>query len=223
MRHFVEELEQLKSKLLEMSGLVEAAIYRSVSSVIDRDAKQAFGVIEGEARVNKLESEIDDMAIALLALQAPVSRDLRLITVALKINNDLERMGDLAARIARRSLVLINAPAITAQIDLPRLAEQVQTMVRQSLDAFVNGDVALAEAVLASDESVDKLRDSQTQDLIAFMQADSEHVRQAVELLSIVRHLERIGDHATNIAEDVFYLVKGVPVRRSERLPLTTP
>ena len=215
MRHFDEELENLKNKLLEMSGLVEAAVYRSVSSVIDRDIVQAQSVIGGEKRVNQLQVEIDELAIALLALQAPVGGDLRLIAVALKINNDLERMGDLAVRIARNGLTLAKVPPTHPDIDIPLLASKVQVMVRKSLDSFVQRDSSLARNVLESDDEVDRLRDSQVKELISFMQRQPQQIRETVDLLSIVRLLERIADHATNIAEDVVYLINGVDVRHT--------
>ena len=212
-RHFERELEQLKAKLLEMGALVETAVYRSVQGVVEKDENLAQQVLKSEARVNELEIEIDDAAIGLLALQQPVAADLRLITVALKINNDLERMGDLAVNIAYRALELIREPMIQPMVDIPYIAGLVQSMVRKSLDAFVNRDPELARSVLAGDDAVDNLRTSSYHELISYMEKDSTHVAQALSLWTVVRNLERIADHSTNIAEDVLFLVKGVDVR----------
>ncbi|MBV8708174.1 MAG: phosphate signaling complex protein PhoU [Acidobacteriaceae bacterium] len=213
MRHFEQELEQLKGKLLEMSALVESAIYRSVQGVVDKNQELAEQVIKNEARVNQLEIEIDDMAISLLALQAPLAADLRLVTAAIKINNDLERMGDLSVSIAQSALALMKEPMIRPLIDIPHIAGLAQGMVRKALDAFVNRDTELARSVLASDDAVDNMRTASYHELISFMEKNPQQISQALYLLSTVRNLERIADHATNIAEDVLFLVKGVDVR----------
>jgi len=212
-RHFEQELEQLKGKLLEMSALVESAIYRSVQGVVDKNQELAEQVIKNEARVNQLEIEIDDMAISLLALQAPLAADLRLVTAAIKINNDLERMGDLSVSIAQSALALMKEPMIRPLIDIPHIAGLAQGMVRKALDAFVNRDTELARSVLASDDAVDNMRTASYHELISFMEKNPQQISQALYLLSTVRNLERIADHATNIAEDVLFLVKGVDVR----------
>lgn len=213
MRHFVEELEQLKSKLLEQSALVESAIYRSITAVVQKDESLAGEVLENEARINQIEIEIDDMAVSLLALQQPMAADLRLIIASIKINNDLERMGDLAVNIAERALSLLHEPIVKPMIDIPHIAALVQSMVRKSLDAFVSRDADLARSVLASDNAVDDLRSASFHELVSFMEQDPSNIRQAVDLLSVVRNLERIADHATNIAEDVLFLAKGIDVR----------
>jgi phosphate transport system protein len=213
MRHFVEELEQLKTKLLEMSSLVESAINRSVTAVVQKDEGAAQEVLKNEARINQIEIEIDDFAVSLLALQQPMAADLRLIVATLKINTDLERMGDLAVNIARRAISLIHEPVVTPMLDIPHMAALVQSMVRKSLDAFVARDADLARSVLTSDDGVDSLRAASFHELISFMEKDPQNIRQALDLLGIVRHLERIADHATNIAEDVLFLVKGIDVR----------
>lgn len=214
MRHFQQELEQLKEKLLEMSALVEVAIYRSVQGVVEKNAEElADQVLKNEARVNQLEIEIDDLAISLLALQAPLATDLRLVTAAIKINNDLERMGDLAVSIAESALALVKEPVIRPSIDIPHIAGLAQGMVRKALDAFVNRDPELARSVLASDDAVDNMRTASYHELISFMEKNPAQISQALYLLSVVRNLERIADHATNIAEDVLFLVKGIDVR----------
>lgn len=225
MRHFQVELEQLKAKLLEMSALVESAIYRSVQGVVEKNEDLAQLVIKNEARVNELEIEIDDMAIGLLALQAPMATDLRFITAALKINTDLERMGDLAVSMAEAALALISAPVIRPLIDIPHIAGLAQGMVRKALDAFVTRDEELARSVLASDDAVDNLRTASFHELTSFMAKNPEHIAQALRLLNVVRNLERIADHATNIAEDVLFLVRGIDVRHhnEERRQTPTP
>ena len=213
MRHFEQELEQLKAKLLEMSALVESAIYRSVQGVVEKNSELAEQVLKNEARVNQLEIEIDDLAISLLALQAPLAADLRLVTAAIKINNDLERMGDLSTSIAQAALALMREPHIRPLIDIPHIAGLAQGMVRKALDAFVNRDAELARSVLASDDAVDNMRTASYHELISFMEKNPQQISQALYLLSVVRNLERIADHATNIAEDVLFLVKGIDVR----------
>lgn len=213
MRHFEHELEKLKAKLLEMGALVESAVYRSVQGVVEKNEELARQVLQHEARVNDLEIEIDDLAIGLLVLQQPVAADLRLITVAIKINTDLERMGDLAVNIAQRALDLMRDAVIQPMVDIPHIAGLVQSMVRKSLDAFVNRDPELARSVLAGDDAVDNLRTASYHELVSYMEKDRENIPQALHLLSVVRNLERIADHSTNIAEDVLFLVKGVDVR----------
>lgn len=213
MRHFVEELEELKTKLLEMSSLVEAAIFRSVTAVVQKDEALAHDVLKNEAHINQIEIEIDEFAVSLLALQQPMAQDLRFLVSSIKINNDLERMGDLAVNIANRAISLLNEPIVKPMIDIPHIAALVQSMVRKSLDSFVTRDADLARSVLASDDAVDDLRNASFHELISFMEQDPRNIRQAVDLLSVVRNLERIADHATNIAEDVLFLVKGIDVR----------
>ncbi len=213
MRHFEQELERLKSKLLEMSALVENAVYRSVQGVVEKNEELAQQVLKNEGRINQLEIEIDDMAIGLLALQAPLAADLRLVTAAIKINNDLERMGDLSVSIAQSALALIREPLIRPLIDIPHIAGLAQSMVRKSLDAFVNRDGEMARSVLASDDAVDNMRTASYHELMSFMEKNPRQIPQALYLLSVVRNLERIADHATNIAEDVLFLVKGIDVR----------
>lgn len=221
MRHFEQELEKLKSKLLEMGALVENAVYRSVQGVVEKDENLAQQVLKNETRVNELEIEIDELAIALLALQQPVAADLRLVTVAIKINNDLERMGDLAVNIAHRAIDLIREPVIRPMVDIPYIAGLVQSMVRKALDAFVNRDPELARSVLAGDDGVDNLRTASYHELISYMEKDPSNIPQAMNVWSVVRNLERIADHSTNIAEDVLFLVKGVDVRHKNEQRLS--
>lgn len=223
MRHFEQELERLKAKLLEMSALVESAVYRSVQGVVEKNEELAQQVLRNESRINQLEIEIDDMAISLLALQAPLAADLRLVTAAIKINNDLERMGDLSVSIAQSALALIREPLIRPLIDIPHIAGLAQGMVRKALDAFVNRDAELARSVLASDDAVDNMRTASYHELMSFMESNPRQIPQALYLLSVIRNLERIADHATNVAEDVLFLIKGIDVRHhnEERAALT--
>ena len=160
-----------------------------------------------------MEIEVDDFAVGLMALYQPMARDLRFLTAAIKINSDLERMGDLAVNIVERALSLIYQPPVKPLIDIPQMAKLVESMVRRSLDSFVKRDSELARAVLLSDDAVDELRDAIYHELIDFMERDSRTVSRAVDLMFVARNLERIADHATNIAEDVLYLVQGVDVR----------
>lgn len=213
MRHFEQELEKLKGRLLEMSALVESAIYRSVQGVVEKNEELAVQVLRNESRINQLEIEIDDTAISLLPLQAPLAADLRLVTACIKINNDLERMGDLSVSIAQSALALIREPIIRPLIDIPHIAGLAQSMVRKALDSFVNREPELARSVLASDDAVDNMRTASYHELISFMESNPSQIPQALYLLSVVRNLERIADHATNIAEDVLFLVKGIDVR----------
>jgi phosphate transport system protein len=213
LRHFDQELEELKVRLLEMSALVETAITRSITAVVEKDRDLAQEVMRNEARINQMEIEIDDLAIKLLTLKQPMAVDLRLITAALKINNDLERMGDLAVSIADRAIELAEEPVIKPMVDIPHIAALVQSMVRKALDSFVARDPELARSVLASDDAVDDLRTASFHELISFMQRFPQSIPQAISLTSVVRNLERIADHATNISEDVLFYVKGIDVR----------
>ncbi len=213
MRHFERELEQLKCKLLEMSSLVEAAIYGSITAVVQKDQARAEEVLQNEAKVNQMEIEIDDLAIKLLALRQPMAGDLRLIITALKINNDLERMGDLAVHIAEAAVDLIMDPVVKPMVDIPHIAALVQSMVRKALDSFVTRDAELARSVLAADDAVDDLRTASYHELTSFMEQSPQNIPQANRLVSVVRNLERIADHSTNIAEDVLFYVKGIDVR----------
>ncbi len=213
MLHFREELEELQSKLLEMGGLVEAAIHNSVLALVDRDEDKAKEVMWNEALVNQKEIEIDELATRMLALFQPMARDLRFITAVIKINNDLERMGDLAVNITERALTLMREPAVKPLIDIPRIADLAESMVHRALDAFAKHDAEMARDVLLSDDAVDRLRDAVYDELLSFMQEERSTINRAVSLMFIAQNLERIADHSTNIAEDVLFAVKGIDVR----------
>ena len=213
MLHFREELEELQTKLLEMGGLVEAAIHNSVLALVDRDEDKAKEVMWNEALVNQKEIEIDELATRMLALFQPMARDLRFITAVIKINNDLERMGDLAVNITERALTLMREPAVKPLIDIPRIADLAESMVHRALDAFAKHDADMARDVLLSDDAVDRLRDAVYDELLSFMQEERSTINRAVSLMFIAQNLERIADHSTNIAEDVLFAVKGIDVR----------
>lgn len=213
MRHFLEELEGLQKRLLEMGGLVESAIHDSVVSLTEKDEERARKVLFNEARINQMEIEVDDLVTRLLALHQPMAGDLRLLTSALKINNDLERMGDLAVNIVERSLSLLKGPPVKPLIDIPQMARLAESMVHRSLDAFVKRDAELARGVLLSDDAVDELRDTIYHELVGFMEQDPPSISRCLDLVFVARNLERIADHATNIAEDVLFLIKGIDVR----------
>jgi len=213
LRHFLEELEDLSKHLLEMAGLVESAVHESVLSLTERSEDRARRVLVDEARINQMEIQIDDRVTDLLARYQPMATDLRLLTSVLKINSDLERMGDLAVNIVERSLSLIRQEPVKPLIDIPQMARLVESMVRRSLDAFVKRDANLAREVLLADDAVDDLRDNILRELIGFMQRDPSTVARALDLILVARNLERIADHSTNIAEDVVFFVQGVDVR----------
>ena len=208
-RHFDEELKLLKSKLLEMAARVEAAIAGSVKSLVRRDEKLARDVIVNDREINELELEIEDLCLKLLALHQPMAMDLRFIAAAMKINNDLERMGDQAVNIAERSQDLIAKPPLKPLVDIPRMAELAQKMAKDSIDAFVRGDTVSAQEICRRDNEVDALNDQVLRELLAFMIANTSTIERAVGLILVARHLEKIADHATNISEEVIYIVEG--------------
>jgi phosphate transport system protein len=216
MRHFDELLEELRNKLLEMSALVQTAIRESVRSLGASDQSEAQSVLKGESDVNRMELEIDQLVTELLALEQPVASDLRFITAAGKINNNLERIGDLAVNIAERAESLIQHPHVAVRTDIPKLAEMAESMVRMALDAFIKKDAEEARAVLVSERAINDLRDAIFNDLIRRMKSDSKAVQACVDLMFAARNLERIADHATNIAEAVVFMVEGVDLRHHQ-------
>ena len=213
MVHFREELDELQARLLEMAGLVESAIHQSVEALVHRDEQAAKEVLWKEALINQKDLEIDEFATRLLALYQPMARDMRFLTAVIKMNGDLERMGDLAVNITERALSLLKEPPVNPLVDIPKMAQLAETMVRKSLDALVKRDEELARSVLLSDDEVDDLRDAVYKELTAFMQGETTTIQRAVDLMFIAHNLERIADHATNIAEDVLFLMKGIDVR----------
>jgi phosphate transport system protein len=219
---FEADLRDLREKLLAMGAKVEALIADSMRALTDRDSPLAERVIQADKEVNRLEVEIDETCRRILALRQPAASDLRLITTALKIVTDLERIGDLAVNIAERAKDLNEAPPLKPYVDTPRLAELAQQQVKRALDAFVSSDVAKAEVVLKEDEHLDVLYLKIFNELLSYMMEDSKNIRRATALMFIAKHLERIGDHATNVAEMVVYMVRGTDIRHPRSRNLTT-
>jgi len=211
--HFQKELQELKENLLNMAAIVEEAIRNSVQSLVKRDSDLARKTFEVEDRINKMENAIDEMCLRLLALRQPMAADLRFITSAMKITTDLERMGDQAVNIAERALSLNEELQLKPYIDIPHMTEIVQSMVRDVLDAFVNGDSGLARSVCARDDLVDGLNNQVVRELLTYMLSDPKTITRAVHLMIVARCLERIADHATNIAEDVIFMVDALVIK----------
>lgn len=212
-KSFDKELKELKEKLLYEGSLVERAIRDAIKALLERDSNLAEKVISDDDIVNAKEVEIDEYCLKLLALRQPAARDLRFITTAIKINYDLERIGDMAVNVCERVLELNQEPQLKPYIDLPKMAETVQLMVKESLDAFVKEDVELAWKVTRDDEIVDHLHDQIFRELLTYMMQDFKAVSRATRLLFISKYLERIADHAVNIAELVIFMVEGKIVR----------
>ncbi|MFZ0212012.1 MAG: phosphate signaling complex protein PhoU [Candidatus Acidiferrales bacterium] len=212
-RHFEHDLDELKERLLWMASLSENAVHQAVQAVFEKDEKLARHVLEEEKTINEMQLEIDDRVMQLLATQAPMAVDLRFILSASRINNDLERIGDQAVNIAQSALRILRHPQVKPYVDLPRMSELAEGMVRDSLNALVRRDAELAKSVLVRDDEVDHLRDQIFRELLTYMMENSAVVFPAFELILITKNLERIGDHATNIAEDVIYMVAGRDVR----------
>jgi phosphate transport system protein len=214
-RHFHEELEALKQTLLAMGALVEDQIRRVMRALVDRDDALAESVIERDREVNAYDVEIDEKCVELLALHQPTAGDLRFITTAMKIVTDLERIGDQAVNIAQRVRELNLEPQLKPYIDLPRMAELAQAMVKESLDAFVARDTELARRVCAADAPVDAFNHQIFRELLTFMMEDPKTIPRAIRLILVSRFLERVADHATNIAEMVVFMVDSKMVRHT--------
>jgi phosphate transport system protein len=212
-RHFELELKELQQKLLRLGGLAEDMLRRAVESVLNRDVELAHAVIDDDDEADALENEIEEYCIQLIALHQPAASDVRFLTMAMKINRDLERMADKSVDIAQRSLELMQDAPVKPFIDLPRVAGIVQEMVKDSLDAFVNRDAVLAQEVRERDEQVDAIYDQTLRELLTYMIERPELIRPGISTLLLFRHLERIGDLAANIGEEVYYLVEGDVIR----------
>jgi phosphate transport system protein len=212
-RHFQEELEQLKRRLLEMGGLAEENVRLAVKGLVDRDYALIDRVLLGDEPLNTLHIELDNRSFTLLALYQPMAADLRTIVAALKINTDLERVGDLAVNIAEAARRYASHPPVKKLIDIPRMATTAQTMLRDALDSYVRGDMQLAQHVLDEDDVLDSLKTQVFRELLTYMLQDPATIEPALDLILISRHLERIGDHATNVAEDVIFMVSARDVR----------
>ncbi len=211
--HFQEQLEMLKERLLVMGGLAEERVRAVVEALVDRDVDMVDQVQMGDEPINKLHIEIDNRCFKLLALHQPMAADLRAIVAGVKINTDLERVGDLAVNIAEAVRRYLLHPPVKQLIDIPRMADIAQRMLRDALDSFVRRDVALAEAVLNEDDKLDALKTQVFRELLTYMLQDPGTIEPGLDLILISRHLERIGDHATNIAEDVIFMVSARDVR----------
>jgi phosphate transport system protein len=214
--HFQEELEQLKARLLEMGGLAEDRVKLAVRALVERDLALVERVLVSDEAINRLHIEIDDRCFKLLALHQPMAVDLRAIVSAVKINTDLERVGDLAINIAEAVARYLQHPSVKELIDIPRMAVIAQGMLRDALDAFVRRDMALAQAVLDRDDELDALKTIVFRDLIGIMLRDPATIEPGLDLILVSRHLERIGDHATNIAEDIIFMVSARDVRHHQ-------
>jgi phosphate transport system protein len=215
--HFQEELDQLKSRLLEMGGLAEERVRSSVKALVDRDPALVAAILDGDAPINRLHIEIDSRCVRLLALHQPMAVDLRAILSAVKINTDLERVGDLAVNIAEAATRYLAHAPVKELIDIPRMADIAQGMLRDALDAFVRRDTALAQQVLDADDTLDALKTQVFRELLTYMLQDPHTIEPSLDLILVSRHLERIGDHATNVAEDVIFMVSARDVRHQIR------
>jgi len=218
-RAFEGHLAKIRATILEMGGLVESQIGQSMRSLVDRDEALARATIARDHTVNRFDVEVDSLCLKALALHQPAARDLRLITTALKITTDLERIGDLAAQIAERALELAAELPVKPYIDLPRMAELSREMVHRSLDAFVREDADLALDVCNSDDAIDKLHEQLFRELLSFMVENPQTISRAMRLLFVSKSLERVADHATNIGEMVIFMVKGRDIRHLDAVP----
>jgi phosphate transport system protein len=212
---FQQGLEDLREKLLRMGGLAEQAVERACQAYMDRDLNRCHQVLENETLINAAERDIDESAFDLMAMQQPMAVDLRFLLAVVKINADLERVGDQAVNIAERVMDMMELPAVELPVDIPRMATAVSAMVRRSLESFVEGKAELAQAVLEMDNVVDRMRDEAFIVLVKKMNTSPDATRQALDALLIARNLERVADHATNIAEDVIFWVRGDDVRHN--------
>ena len=210
---FHQELDELKHRILAMAGMSEQAIDLAVQAYTQRDRALCQRVLNNEDAINRAEREVDEFAIDLLAMQQPMAVDLRFILAVIKINADLERVGDQAVNIVQRVMNMIDLPAYELPVDIPAMASRVRAMVRDALRSFIEGDTELARHVLEADDDVDRINKEAFASLALFMQAKPDGAVQALDALSIARNLERVADHATNIAEDVIFWVRGADVR----------
>ncbi len=216
-RQYEEQLRAVRMDLLKMGGLVEHQIAEAMQALVNRDAEKARETIARDTEVNRMDVEIDERCVQLLALHQPAASDLRFITTGLKITTDLERIGDNAVNICERALELNEEPQLKPYLDLPRMAEVAQSMVKDSLDAFVRDDTALAEDVIERDDEVDQLNYQMYRELLSYMAEDPKTIGRATRLLFVSKYLERIADHATNIAEMVVFMVKGRTIRHMDK------
>ena len=218
-RHFQEELDALQGRLLEMGGLAEERVRTALQGLVNRDPGMIEGTLAGDEPVNELHLDIDNRCFTLLALHQPMAKDLRAVVACVKINTDLERVGDLAVNIAEAARRYIGHPPVKQLIDIPRMGEIAQGMLRDALDCFVKRDTRLAQHVLEQDDYLDALKTQIFRELLTYMIENPTTVEPALDLILISRHLERIGDHATNVAEDVIFMVEALDVRHLSSTP----
>ncbi len=218
--HFREELDALQGRLLEMGGLAEERVRAAIQGLVTRDPALFEKVLLGDEPINQLHIEVDNRCFRLLALHQPMATDLRAIVAAVKINTDLERVGDLAVNIAEAGTRYISHPPVKKLIDIPQMGDIAQAMLRDALDAFVKRDTRLAHEVLNEDDRLDSLKTQVFRDLLTYMLKDQSTVEPSLDLILVSRHLERIGDHATNIAEDVIFMVSALDVRHHPPAPV---
>jgi phosphate transport system protein len=218
-RHFDEQIQDIRQKLVRMGGLAESMIASALRMLIERDGRHFQDVSEREEQVNALQIEIDDLAVRVTALQQPVGSDVRFLFMAARITSELERIGDQAMNICQSAEHLLKAPPLKPFVDIPIMAEIAQSMVRDSLDALVRKEVAIAERVLREEDKVDAFRDQIFRELLTYMMADPATIPRALSLILISRNLERVGDHATNIAEEVIYWIQGRDIRHRHEEP----
>jgi len=216
MRHFEEQLEELLKKVVTMAGLAESMIDNAVLALVQRDETVLQKVFSTEDQVNKLQVEVDDLAIKLTVLLQPAARDARFLFMASRIGGELERIADQAINISQNAHHVLNAPPLRPMVDIPQMAETAQTMLRDAIKAMTARDVALANTVLVEEKKVDAQRDSIFRTLLTYMMADPGTIQRALSLILIARNLERIGDHCTNIAEEVIYWIQGRDVRHGK-------
>jgi len=212
-RLFDEELKNLKEKLLRMAGLVEESVELAIEAIKDRKDELSQGVLKNEEQINLLDVEVDETCLRLMALRQPMAGDLRFITSAMKIDSELERMGDLAVNVSEQAFILNKLPPLKPLLDIPRMARLAQAMIRDSINAFINRDEALARSVCERDDEVDALDEQIFRELLTYMMEDAANISRAVALILVSRNLERMADHATNIGEDVIYLAKGKTIK----------
>ncbi len=212
-KNYEEELRRLKEEILKTGGVVEEMLSQSTKALVERDSHLAQEVIQRDPEVNELEIKIDELCLQLLALRQPAASDLRFIAIGLRASKDLERIGDLAVNISEQTLELNKEPQLKPYVDLPKMAERTRKMVKGSLDAFVKRDANLAQSVCEMDDEVDTLNHHVFEELMSLMQQDSQSVSRAIRLILIARHFERVADHATNIAEEVIFMVQGKDIR----------
>jgi phosphate transport system protein len=220
-RHFAEELDTLKQRVVDMGHLVEERTKLAVRALIDRNVTATRTVVEGDTEIDRLQVEVDDRCFTLLALHQPMAVDLRSLVAAVKINSDLERVGDLAVNIAEATQRYLIHPRLLSLVDIPRMSELALAMLHDALQSFISNNVALAQRVLDRDDTLDALKMEVFRDLLSYMLHDARTIEAALNLVLVSRHLERIGDHATNIAEDVIFIVAARDVRHVGAPPLT--